>query len=1438
MLEKEIATDWPTPQDYNEAVQNPRICFSDADLRAAKIAVNAIGLPHAASGAFASVYKATNGTKSWAVRCFLNDRPEQKQRYKHISDFVLFDNLDSTVDFYYIDQGIKVKGKWYPCLKMTWVEGLTLDRYIEQSYADTNKMTALLKGFHQLVGELEGAGIGHGDLQHGNIIVTDQGLRLVDYDALFVPALAGLKSLEFGHPNYQHPSRTADHYDPEVDNFSCWLIHASLLCVAIDPTLYRELEGGDECILFKRKDFENPEGSKVFAKLLAHDSEHIRETANIIRRMLWAAPNTIPYLGAPPDELERLPTKPGEQRVQKPEPAAGAEPNGNGASANDLQTNDTDTAAPELLLDDPDETTLLGGAAYDFNNAFEAIDSSHMDRQKQKRNPGAQLAKLTQNTFKAGRQARDRIQKVADKLELSTIPSNWISRKLKDASELYYTTKYDEASKIYLEVFKQLDQNRHEEILSEVAISLGYCFAMDGRYSLAANYFLLFLNEGKRRYDNSRRKNECTSDELRDAAFFLAVCKFDDGNETAAFKVIQDYQIHFIDLNEMIVQERQNVYIYRWATYRFLRALATRLAKSPQSDPQMVLDLIKCASLIFMNLLIEGSSDCDDDLLNSYMDLIGVLPKLEGITGLAVRAKKLYFALADACNARGFLEQAKISSFCGAVLQNSIDGSQREAMATLANLGHTNVDEFAKLATAAGVYLRSGSVLKLLVSVGHFFKQMESKQEAADALRVASRFAPSCDAADARLVIDVLEVSDEQTIRTCLEESYFLPACPSRIRNDLILRLVEYSRANVLSVAVQLLVKTEPLDKLAALFQKIAERGDQAMFHRIMIAGAKGMTPEEASQSAKKVEEACKLVVDHCYTNLQPAKSPVDLNKFNAFSWTHYYGQIAILDNLRNYYRTVGENAKAEAIVKFLTCDDYKEVVNNWFFNLISTSGFDRYIGFVLELTTARQLESLERILTTIVKNGHITVLDGILKTLISMGHLNVLFEVTSDFARNGELIVFSNVSKEIARAADQNQIIDFVDQLIDSRSDGATYASSIIAHLIQQRQSQKTAALLAYLHEKGNLSRISFDFTEMLATSWYDSIFDRLLRKDEFGTLAELTCCIATVMNITGLRKFYNLLQSGATSEEGFRVTQEAFGQCCTKLDALLFVPSLLETTDIITPELQLSLRELNAAMAALHKLREFVGRDNFERLLEQGPTNVFSRSVSVKYDALASAWAADLVRQRDLVLLNSYTRQLALLEKTTTLLWIVNRLTREGHQDALYGICANLLDSDRVGVALDIAFHLALEHTFEAKTILANIIKTVSDDNVLFIIVERTAEINPVLADLVVRFIGSGAKAETLKPMALRYAKYNKKTALHLVLTQLLSCDPEFLPFIKRLCETDDLTEVEAIATWLVNSGLKGVIRERIENLYVFNQLDAVAEWQKYLPAEDEEL
>jgi len=115
---------YPRLQDYNEAVQNPHITFSDAELQAGRVELNKLGLPFARSGGFATVYKVDCGARTFAVRCFKREVADQQQRYREITQHLKAVSLPYTVDFTFLEQGIRVKGQWYPILKMAWIKSL------------------------------------------------------------------------------------------------------------------------------------------------------------------------------------------------------------------------------------------------------------------------------------------------------------------------------------------------------------------------------------------------------------------------------------------------------------------------------------------------------------------------------------------------------------------------------------------------------------------------------------------------------------------------------------------------------------------------------------------------------------------------------------------------------------------------------------------------------------------------------------------------------------------------------------------------------------------------------------------------------------------------------------------------------------------------------------------------------------------------------------------------------------------------------------------------------------------------------------------------------------------------------------------------------------------------------------------------------------------
>ena len=294
---------WPSLQDYNEAIQIPQASLQDLELKKGLPYATALGLPRPITGAFASVYRMHCADGDYALRLFLRNIQDQAERYALISHFVQHDSLPYTVTFDFLIQGIRTRGDWFPALKMEWVEGTPFEEYVVENLKDPVVLGELNKSFVQMMSEMRFAGIAHGDLQHGNIIMCGNELRLVDYDGMFVPAMKNFMASEIGHPNYQHPKRAAHHFGPYLDNFSAWIIYASVRALQLDPSLLNQLGGGDDCLLFRRSDFLNPLQSPAFAAFEKHENNELRALGGFVRAQLDKDPETIPYLQLPIPEI-------------------------------------------------------------------------------------------------------------------------------------------------------------------------------------------------------------------------------------------------------------------------------------------------------------------------------------------------------------------------------------------------------------------------------------------------------------------------------------------------------------------------------------------------------------------------------------------------------------------------------------------------------------------------------------------------------------------------------------------------------------------------------------------------------------------------------------------------------------------------------------------------------------------------------------------------------------------------------------------------------------------------------------------------------------------------------------------------------------------------------------------------------------------------------
>jgi hypothetical protein len=270
---------WPKNTDYYEAIQNPAASLDDEELRGGEVACTPLGLPMLWTGSFADVYKlhcpATGNT--WAVKCFTREVRHLQERYRSIALCLEQARLPFTVDFQYLERGIRIAGAWFPVLKMRWVEGLTLNQFVEEHLQRPRNLKMLLELWVKLAERLHEVGVAHADLQHGNVLLVPMArgalaLRLIDYDGMYVPALAGTRSGELGHPAYQHPQRLREGtYNAEVDRFSHLVIYTAVRCLMVGRNnLWQRFNNGDN-LLFREADFQHPGSSEVFRALWALD---------------------------------------------------------------------------------------------------------------------------------------------------------------------------------------------------------------------------------------------------------------------------------------------------------------------------------------------------------------------------------------------------------------------------------------------------------------------------------------------------------------------------------------------------------------------------------------------------------------------------------------------------------------------------------------------------------------------------------------------------------------------------------------------------------------------------------------------------------------------------------------------------------------------------------------------------------------------------------------------------------------------------------------------------------------------------------------------------------------------------------------------------------------------------------------------------------------
>lgn len=249
--------------DYQIAIQSHKYTLKDPALQRCTVKSNSWGLPIVQSGGFALTYCLYNG-KKWAVKCFHRERPDLFDRYENLNSFMSKNRNRFFVDFEYQRYGISVNNNPYPIVKMDWVDGVPLNIYVENNLRNSSALEELAEEFRRCVNHLDSLRMAHGDLQHGNIIIQDGKVKLIDYDGAFIPDLNYNISPELGHVNYQHPLRDEKKTGINIDRFSSIVIYLAITVLSQAgqqaEQLWKRYDSGEN-LLFQRKDFVNSDKS-------------------------------------------------------------------------------------------------------------------------------------------------------------------------------------------------------------------------------------------------------------------------------------------------------------------------------------------------------------------------------------------------------------------------------------------------------------------------------------------------------------------------------------------------------------------------------------------------------------------------------------------------------------------------------------------------------------------------------------------------------------------------------------------------------------------------------------------------------------------------------------------------------------------------------------------------------------------------------------------------------------------------------------------------------------------------------------------------------------------------------------------------------------------------------------------------------------------------
>jgi len=251
ILQVRVKGGLPTISDYADAVSNARGRFRTlGEVEALTDARDEVVF---FAGNNAAVFPVVARGRHMTLKCYIKSGLYTDDVYGYLTghDDELLAPVRLLKDEIYV-YDIYGGGAYYDIVVAEWTEGVTLETAMKRaSRNDGFTFGALSEAFDEAARRLLEREWAHGDLKPENIIVQPGGtMRLIDYDAMFVPSLSGRPAFEIGTPPYQHPARDERMFDKSLDDYPVALISVCLRALSLEPQLYKRHHRSDNIILY------------------------------------------------------------------------------------------------------------------------------------------------------------------------------------------------------------------------------------------------------------------------------------------------------------------------------------------------------------------------------------------------------------------------------------------------------------------------------------------------------------------------------------------------------------------------------------------------------------------------------------------------------------------------------------------------------------------------------------------------------------------------------------------------------------------------------------------------------------------------------------------------------------------------------------------------------------------------------------------------------------------------------------------------------------------------------------------------------------------------------------------------------------------------------------------------------------------------------------